>query len=144
MQIGYVHLAFQPFILWLTGDSYDNGLMGGLVAEAAFDATFDNPNSVMTSLIVSIMEVGAFFGSIFTAFTGERLGRRKTIATGVTIMILGSLLQATAYSRAHMIVARIVASFGLGTVNSTVPVMMAEFAPKANRGLCTAFLLLIW
>lgn len=110
--------------------------MGGLVNQGAFNATFDSPDSVMTSLIVSIMEVGAFFGSIFTAITAENFGRRKTIAIGVAIMIVGSLLQATAYTREHMIVARIVTGVGLGIVNSTVPVMMAEFAPKATRGLC--------
>ena len=120
-----------------SNDSYDNGLMGGLVNQTAFNDTFNNPDSVMISLIVSIMEVGAFFGSIATAFVGERLGRRRTISIGVVIMIIGSLLQSTAYTRAHMIVARIVTGFGLGAVNSTVPVMMAEFAPKATRGLCT-------
>lgn len=93
----------------------------------------------MISLIVSIMEVGAFLGSMATAIAGQRLGRRKTIAIDVVIMIIGSLLQSTAYTGAHMIVARIVTGFGLGAVNSTVPVMMAEFAPKATRGLCMSF-----
>ena len=40
-----------------------------------------------------------------------------------------------------MIVARIVAGFGLGIVNSTVPVLQSEFSPKANRGLCKSILL---
>jgi hypothetical protein len=51
-------------------------------------------------------------------------------------MIVGALLQATAYSRAHMIVARIVSGVGMGFINSTVPVFQAEFSPKASRGLC--------
>jgi MFS family permease len=33
------------------------------------------------------------------------------------------------------IVARIVSGIGMGFINSTVPVMMAEFAPKASRGI---------
>lgn len=49
-------------------------------------------------------------------------------------MIVGALLQATAYSKAHMIVARIVSGVGMGFINSTVPVMQAEFSPKASRG----------
>ena len=32
-----------------------------------------------------------------------------------------------------MIVARIVASFGLGMINSTVLVVQSEFSPKVNR-----------
>lgn len=37
-----------------------------------------------------------------------------------------------------MIVGRIVAGVGMGTVNSTVPVMQAEFSPKSSRGICTS------
>ena len=80
--------------------------------------------------------VGCFLGSVATAAVGEQLGRRKSIGGGVIIMIIGALLQATAYTRAHMIVARIVSGFGMGAINSTVPVMQAEFSPKATRGIC--------
>ena len=66
----------------------------------------------------------------------ERLGRRKTIGSGAVIMILGALLQATAYTRAHIIVARVVSGVGMGAINSTVPVLQSEFSPKARRGLC--------
>ncbi|KAF6230544.1 hypothetical protein HO133_004888 [Letharia lupina] len=50
-------------------------------------------------------------------------------------MIVGSLLQSTAYTRAHIIVARIVSGCGMGFINSTVPVFQSEFSPKASRGL---------
>jgi MFS family permease len=90
----------------------------------------------MVGLIVAIYEVGCFFGSVLTAIVGEQLGRRKSIGGGVIIMIIGALLQATSYSRAQMIVARIVAGVGMGAINSTVPVLQAEFSPKATRGIC--------
>lgn len=51
-------------------------------------------------------------------------------------MIIGAVLQASAYSRAHIIVARVVSGVGMGFINSTVPVFQAEFSPKATRGLC--------
>lgn len=110
--------------------------MGGLINQKPFQNTFNDPDPVMIGLIVSILEVGAFFGSVATAIVGEKLGRRKSITIGVVIMMIGSLLQATAYSRAHLIVARIFAGVGLGINNSTVPVMQSEFSPKASRGLC--------
>lgn len=50
-------------------------------------------------------------------------------------MVIGAVLQATAYGTAHMIVARIVSGVGMGFINSTVPVMQAEFSPKATRGI---------
>lgn len=50
-------------------------------------------------------------------------------------MIVGAVLQAAAYGRAQLIVGRIVSGVGLGIVNSTVPVLQAEFSPKASRGI---------
>ena len=70
-----------------------------------------------------------------TAIVGEKLGRRKSVGIGAIISIIGALLQATAYNRAHLIVGRIISGVGLGFINSTVPVMQAEFSPKASRGI---------
>ena len=81
------------------------------------------------------MQVGCFLGSVCTSIFGENLGRKKSIAAGVVIMIIGAILQATAYGRAHMVVARVVSGVGMGFVNSTVPVFQSEYSPKANRGL---------
>jgi len=109
-----------------------------LVNSTAFQDTFDKPSPTITGLIVAIYEVGCFLGSVATSIFGEQIGRRKSIFIGVVIMIIGALLQATAYTRAHMIVARIVSGVGMGFINSTVPVFQAEFSPKATRGLCTS------
>lgn len=51
-------------------------------------------------------------------------------------MIIGAILQATSYGRVQMIIARIVSGMGMGAINSTVPVLQAEFSPKATRGIC--------
>lgn len=109
--------------------------MGGLIGQTAFNDTFDNPGPVIIGTIVSIMEVGAFLGSVFTAFFGESMGRRKSIILGTVVMMLGALLQATSYHRSQLIVARVIAGIGLGINNSTCPVMQAEYSPKATRGL---------
>ncbi|KAF7946202.1 hypothetical protein EAE96_009205 [Botrytis aclada] len=114
---------------------YDNGLMGGLVNATGFKDTFKNPDPTIVGLIVAIYEVGCFLGSVATSVFGENIGRKKSIGIGVVIMIIGALLQASAYSRAHIIVARVVSGVGMGFINSTVPVFQAEFSPKATRGL---------
>ncbi|RGP64839.1 sugar transporter stl1 [Fusarium longipes] len=114
---------------------YDNGLMGGLVNTSPFKNTFDDPNADMIGLIVAIFEIGCFFGAISAAVWGEKLGRRRSILAGCIILIVGAVLQASSYTRAMMIVGRIVSGVGLGIVNSTVPVMQAEFSPKSSRGI---------
>ncbi|KAK7510067.1 sugar transporter STL1 [Phyllosticta citriasiana] len=114
---------------------YDNGLMGGFVNTKGWKHQFDTPRSTMVGLIVAIYEVGCFLGSIATSIWGEKLGRIKSIRVGVIIMIVGALLQSTAYHRSHLIIARIVSGIGMGFINSTAPVLMAEFAPQATRGI---------
>ena len=49
---------------------------------------------------------------------GENLGRKKTFLIGVTVMSIGAILQSCSYSRAQMIVARLVTgpTFRLGFV----------------------------
>jgi MFS family permease len=131
---GKVHLPLQTTPL--TSNS--------LVNSAAFTDTFDSPSPTITGLIVAIYEVGCFFGSVATSIFGEQIGRKKSIGTGVVIMIIGALLQATAYSRAHLIVARIVSGVGMGFINSTVPVFQSEFSPKATRGLCRFLLSIVF
>ncbi|CAG8976894.1 hypothetical protein HYALB_00003505 [Hymenoscyphus albidus] len=114
---------------------FDNGLMGGLVNARAFNDTFGNPNATMVGLIVAIYEVGCFLGSIVTAAYGEQLGRRMSIAIGCVVMIIGAVLQAASYGRVQMIIARVVSGIGMGAINSTAPVLQAEFSPKATRGI---------
>ncbi|KPM46120.1 hypothetical protein AK830_g403 [Neonectria ditissima] len=114
---------------------FDNGLMGGLVNSPAFNSTFDSPESDMIGLIVAIYEIGCFFGSVASAVFGEKLGRRRTIAIGAWIMIAGAILQASAFGRPQLIVGRIVSGVGMGIINSTVPVLQAEFSPKSSRGM---------
>ncbi|KZL66728.1 sugar transporter stl1 [Colletotrichum tofieldiae] len=114
---------------------YDNGLMGGLVTAPAFNSTFDSPDPTMTGLIVAIYEIGCFFGCVATAIFGEKYGRRRTIGTGCSVMVVGAIIQAASYGRAQLIAGRIVSGIGMGIVNSTVPVLQAEFSPKASRGI---------
>lgn len=114
----------------------NKGVWFSPVNTTSFNNTFDNPDSAMTGLIVAIYEIGCFLGAIATAFVGECLGRRKSIGLGCVIMIVGAILQASSFGRAQMIVARVVSGFGMGIINSTVPVVQAEFSPKSSRGIC--------
>lgn len=50
-------------------------------------------------------------------------------------MIIGAILQAASYSRAQLIVGRIVSGIGMGLINSTTPVFQSEYSPQGIRGL---------
>ena len=88
-----------------------------------------NPSSISLQY-----EIGCCVGAIATAIIGERLGRRKCIGIGSIFMLAGAGIQAGVSSTGPMIAGRIVSGLGMGFINSTCPVILAEAAPSATRG----------
>lgn len=65
---------------------------------------------------------------------GDRLGRKKTVLVGTTIMSVGAILQITSYSVAQMIVGRVIAGIGNGINTATAPPWQAETSKASWRG----------
>lgn len=63
------------------------------------------------------------------------LGRRKTIFLGSSIMIIGAILQCSAFSLPHFIVGRIITGMGNGLNTSTVPTWQSECSKAHRRGM---------
>ncbi|KAG1740225.1 uncharacterized protein EDB91DRAFT_1053442 [Suillus paluster] len=135
--VGFV--AGTGFLLF----GYDQGVMSSLLTGNQFEAAFpevvveaSHPNhATLQSFTIAIYEVGCLFGSLSNLWVGDRLGRRRTIALGGSIMIIGrAILQTTAFSFAHLIFARIFTGYGNGLITSTVPTYHAELSPSAKRG----------
>ncbi|KZO96920.1 general substrate transporter [Calocera viscosa TUFC12733] len=123
---------------------YDQGVMSALITanqfEDIFPETVSPPNAptsnaaTMQSLLLGIYEIGCLIGALSNLWIGDRLGRRKTIVLGGCIMIIGAILQTTAFSYPHMIVARIITGMGNGLNTSTVPSYQAECESPERRG----------
>lgn len=94
----------------------------------------EDGDSEIISITTAIYNIGCFFGAIAAAIYGDRLGRKKAIIIGTTIMAIGAALQTTSYSLAQMIVGRIVAGVGNGLNTSTAPVWQADSAKSSWRG----------
>ena len=84
--------------------------------------------------VTALYDVGCFFGAIAAFSIGERLGRKKAILLGTTVMSIGAILQISAFSVTQMIVGRIVAGLGNGLNTATAPVWQAETSKAAWRG----------
>ncbi|PPQ77385.1 hypothetical protein CVT25_010967 [Psilocybe cyanescens] len=121
---------------------YDQGVMSSLLTAKQFENTFpevviDNAHrnhATLQSLLVAIYEIGCLIGALSNLWIGDRLGRRRTIVLGGVVMIIGAILQATSFSYAHMLVARVITGLGNGLNTSTVPAYHAECSPAARRG----------
>lgn len=104
---------------------YDQGVFGGLLSNPSFLKQFNHPDATIQSQIVSTYTLGCIFGAILTIFSGDPLGRRKSVILGCTFLVIGGTLQATSFSLAHMIVGRIVSGLGIG-VNTTTSTYLIE------------------
>ena len=54
-------------------------------------------------------------------FIGESLGRRKTMWLAMAWVIVGAILQATAFTVPHLVIGRLITGAGTGIKTSTVP-----------------------
>lgn len=142
-------LAGLDFLLF----GYDQGVMGGLLTLASFVKTFPEIDtttatetaqhlnasqkthrSTIQGISVAAYNVGCFFGAIATIFIGDRLGRRKTIFLGSSIMVVGAALQCSSFSLGQFISGRLVTGFGNGLNTSTVPTWQSECSRSHRRG----------
>lgn len=114
-----------------------------MIETPAFKKTFKNPSPDTIGNIVSIYEIGCFFGAMSTFVIGNPLGRRLTILFGSFWMFFGAIMQAGSSSVGVMIFARIVTGFGMGIINSTVPILQSEMSPAWSRGQLVAVDLMI-
>ncbi|KAF1941424.1 monosaccharide transporter-like protein [Clathrospora elynae] len=98
----------------------------------AFDAT-------IKSLIVSLMSIGTLIGALAGAYTADWFGRRRNLAIGVFVFVIGNIIQITAmYSWIHLTIGRIVAGLGIGVLSIGVPMFQSECCPREIRGAVVA------
>ncbi|KAJ2892768.1 Sugar/inositol transporter [Zalerion maritima] len=121
----------------LTLFGYDQGVFSGVIVTDDFlqlhDLAGDGKTQVL-STVTAIYDVGCFLGAIMAFSVGERLGRKKSVLLGTSIMAVGALLQSTSFSLAQMFVGRIVLGIGNGINTSTAPVWQTETAKASWRG----------
>ena len=84
--------------------------------------------------MVAILEVGAFISSLVVGRIGDVIGRRKTILYGSLIFVVGGALQTCATGIPMMLLGRVIAGLGVGSLSTIVPVYQSEISPPHNRG----------
>ncbi|BGP43322.1 sugar transporter-like protein [Rhodotorula kratochvilovae] len=126
---------------------YDQGVMSGIISAPQFISVFPACDpaaqgtykaSVLQAFYVAIYEIGCLGGAIFALMFGDRLGRRKMMFTGAVVLILGVIIQITAFrgswAGGQFIIGRIITGLGTGFETSTIPTWHAECAKAHSRG----------
>ncbi|GAA6033151.1 hypothetical protein JCM8097_002970 [Rhodosporidiobolus ruineniae] len=127
---------------------YDQGVMSGIITGQEFVNTFPACDAnvqgasrakLLQATYTSIYEIGCLFGAIFALFFGNKTGRRRMMIMGAIVMIVGVVIQVTAFKGHHagvqFCVGRVITGIGNGMNTSTIPSWMAECSRAHNRGL---------
>lgn len=82
---------------------------------------------------------GSMVGAPFAAIISDKLGRRKGMFIGGSVIILGSIIAASGTTIAQLVVGRFVLGFGIAIMTVAAPAYAMEIAPAQWRGRCTGF-----
>lgn len=134
---------------------YDQGVMSGIITYVVifslptelssqlthwlcrgpyFRDYFNQPSRAEVGTMVAILEIGAFISSLLVGKIGDVIGRRRTILYGSIVFFIGGALQTAANGMPMMMLGRIIAGLGVGTLSTIVPVYQSEISPPHNRG----------
>ncbi|KAJ6438778.1 sugar transporter [Purpureocillium lavendulum] len=113
---------------------FDVSSLSAILATPQYKSYFAKPNSVTQGGITASMAGGSLLGSFFASWTGDRIGRRDSMAVACVIFICGSILMSAVQNRAMLIVARIVNGWAVGMLTSQGPIYIAEISPARRRG----------
>ncbi|KAH3663516.1 hypothetical protein OGAPHI_004917 [Ogataea philodendri] len=118
------------FILY----GFEQGALANIQNHPVFQKQFGYPTGNYLGIIVSIYNLGSFFGCLANLYLGDRLGRKKTIWFGFTLVIIGTILQTSSYEVVQLFIGRFISGLGTGLETSTVPMFQAEVTPPEKRG----------
>ncbi|KAF2874819.1 high affinity glucose transporter RGT2 [Massariosphaeria phaeospora] len=125
---------------------YDTGTIGGILGmehwRRVFSTGYTNKtdglpdvDAAQTSLIVSILSAGTFFGALVAAPVADTIGRRLGLVACNVVFCVGVILQTIATAIPLFVAGRFFAGFGVGMISATIPLYQSETSPKWIRGV---------
>lgn len=91
-------------------------------------------SAVEEGVVTSLLAFGAAFGALFGGQINDRIGRRRAILLLAAIFLVGTIGCALSPSVAVIAPFRFILGWAVGGASSTVPLYLAEAAPKRIRG----------
>eukprot|EP00879_Flechtneria_rotunda_P017824 GHRR01018683.1.p1 GENE.GHRR01018683.1~~GHRR01018683.1.p1 ORF type:complete len:512 (-),score=124.08 GHRR01018683.1:93-1628(-) len=126
---------------------YDNGITGGVITMRNFQELFfpeeiNKPagggycryDDHILQLFTSSLFLAGAFSALVGMVTSKKLGRRFTMIAGGAAFLIGTILLASAYHIAQLVIGRIVLGIGVGFATQAVPLYLSEMAPYQLRG----------
>lgn len=89
---------------------------------------------------MSCFQGGAVLGTVINMLFADKLGRKRTIAVGSAVSVVGCALQGGAAAMSMLMIGRFIAGMAVGMLTSTIPLYAAELSEAKYRGLQSGLL----
>ncbi|KAK1757124.1 general substrate transporter [Echria macrotheca] len=140
----YLICAFASFGGIFFG--YDSGYINGVLGSQIFINAVEyvgapSVSESHTSLIVSILSCGTFFGAIIAGDVADFIGRKWTVIMGCGIYLIGCVIQmitGLGSALGAIVAGRLIAGIGVGFESAIVILYMSEICPRKVRGALVA------
>jgi sugar porter (SP) family MFS transporter len=110
---------------------YDTGIISGALLQIRHQF---HTSSGMEQVIAASILLGAVIGALAGSQLSERWGRRRTILLLACVFAVGALAASLSPTTWTLSLSRVVLGFAVGGATQTVPMFVAELAPKERRG----------
>jgi sugar porter (SP) family MFS transporter len=121
-------------------NGYDGSMLNGLQIIPQWQEYFAHPAGSRLGLITNGTRIGQV-GALFVVNPLiERLGRKKPIAIGSVIMLVGIAVQTAATDTAMFVIGRVLIGFGNNIQQSACPILLSELAYPSQRPQLTGIL----
>lgn len=133
----YLICAFASFGGIFFG--YDSGYINGVLGSKIFIHAVEGPladklSESHTSLIVSILSCGTFFGAVIAGDVADWIGRKWTVILGCFIYMIGVVVQmitGAGDALGAIVAGRLIAGLGVGFESAIVILYMSEIVSRS-------------
>ncbi|KAK7887686.1 hypothetical protein LTR67_009588 [Exophiala xenobiotica] len=113
---------------------YDQGVFGNVLVGQNFLDQMGNPSPKDQGTMTSVYNLGCFGGALSTLYTGDKLGRPRTLLLGSSVIAIGAIVQTACWSMGQMMAGRVIAGMGTGMNTATAGVWQSETSKMRSRG----------
>ncbi|PSR96131.1 Plastidic glucose transporter like [Actinidia chinensis var. chinensis] len=112
---------------------YHLGVVNDTLETISMDLGFSG-STIAEGLVVSTCLAGAFFGSLFSGWITDGIGRRRAFQLCALPMIIGASMSATTNTLGGMLLGRFFVGTGMGLGPPVASLYVAEVSPAFVRG----------
>ncbi|RFU27239.1 hypothetical protein B7463_g9110, partial [Scytalidium lignicola] len=120
---------------------YNQGMFSSILTMHSFQNRIKGyaaETGTKQAIVTSVLELGAWLGTLLNGWLADYLGRRKAVVVAVVVFCVGVIVQACTKSVGYVIGGRFVTGMGVGSLSMIVPLYNAELAPPEIRGSLVA------